>query len=170
MPAVPNPRWLRIALFVARLFLGLVFLYAAYTKLWTIEFNETGFGLNVQMRPWAIFAMSINSYNLLPEWAAIMTARALPWLELALGLLLISGLQLRWVAAAASALLLFFLGVMIRSYALGLGIDCGCFGVGEALSKKTLFRDSALAALSIAVAVTAFVAARRSAQEAATQS
>jgi hypothetical protein len=34
--------------------------------------------------------------------------------------------------------------VMVVSYFTGAGIDCGCFGVGEPLSVRTLIRDGAL--------------------------
>lgn len=140
---------MRILLLVGRVLLGAVFLYAAYTKL---------------RQPWQIFAMSINSYNLLPEWAVIFVARTLPAFELLLGVLLLLGYQLRYVAAASSALLLFFLAVMVRSYFKGQGIDCGCFGVGEALSVKTLARDALLATVSLALTVAGFVQARRARQ------
>ena len=38
-------------------------------------------------------------------------------------------------------------------YFRGAGIDCGCFGVGEPLSAKTLARDGALLAAAIALVV-----------------
>src|SRR5712692_3423491 len=114
---------------LGRLALGGMFLYAAYTKL---------------RQPWMLFAFSVNSYQLLPEWAVVAVARTVPWLELGLGLLLIAGYGLRYAAAGASALLLLFFGVMLRSYFLGLGIDCGCFGLGEKLGVSTLVRDGFL--------------------------
>lgn len=126
---------------VGRLVLGVVFLYAAYTKL---------------RQPWLLFAMSIDAYKLLPEWAVLFAARIIPWIELVLGILLLAGFRLRYVATFASGLLLFFFAVMVRSYAKGMGIDCGCFGVGEALGPRTLARDGFLVALSIALAVGAF--------------
>ena len=132
-------------LLVARIALGGVFVYAAYTKL---------------RHPWMLFAFSINSYQILPEWAVTLLARILPWLELLLGLLLVSGYQLRYVAAASSALLLGFFAVMLRSHFKGLGIDCGCFGFGEKLGVRTLVRDGALVAVSLAVSVAAFASAR----------
>lgn len=128
-------------LLVGRLVLGAVFLYAAYTKL---------------RQPWLVFAMAIDAYQLLPSWAVLLLARAIPWVELVLGVLLLSGFLLRYVAAFASGLLSVFFAVMVRSYVKGLGIDCGCFGVGEALGPATLARDGALVALSIALAVFAF--------------
>jgi uncharacterized membrane protein YphA (DoxX/SURF4 family) len=135
-------RWVRLAL---RLALGAVFIYAAYTKL---------------SQPWLVFAMSIDSYGILPEWGVLAVARALPWFELLLGIALASGFGLRYWALIATGLLVFFLAMMIRAYALGMGIDCGCFGAGEALSGKTLARDGALTAAGVFLTVSAFRARR----------
>src|SRR5436190_2091082 len=131
----------RILMLLGRVALGLVFLYAAYTKL---------------RQPCLLFAISIDSYRLLPEQAVLLLARVIPWLELALGVLLITGYRLAYVASVATALLLVFMGVMIRAYGQGLGIDCGCFGVGEALSLVTLARDGAPLLISIAITIAAF--------------
>ncbi len=143
LPTVEHRRGaaLRMLILLGRLALGGMFLYAAYTKL---------------RQPWMLFAFSVNSYQLLPEWAVVAVARTVPWLELGLGLLLIAGYGLRYAAAGASALLLLFFGVMLRSYFLGLGIDCGCFGLGEKLGVNTLVRDGFLVLLSVALAVLAF--------------
>ena len=155
---------------VGRLLLGCVFVYAAYTKLWTVELSNSGFlGLRLEWRSWAIFAMSINSYQILPEPFVIFVARVLPWVELALGILLIGGWKLRYTAAATSALLAGFFAVMLRSYFKGQGIDCGCFGVGEALSARTLARDGALVALSLGLTGAAFLSPRKPTQETAAQ-
>ena len=129
------PARLRMAL---RLLLGAVFLYAAYTKL---------------RQSWLLFALSIDSYQLLPEWAVLTLARTLPWLELSLGMLLMLGWRLTAVASIAMIVLAGFFGVMLYSYARGAGIDCGCFGVGEALSARTLIRDGALLAAAIVLVV-----------------
>ncbi len=125
-----------------RISLGAVFVYAAYTKL---------------VQHWTLFAFSINSYGIFPEWTLKPIAIALPWLELVLGLMLFLGLGLRYVATAASVLLTAFFAVMLRAYFQGLDIDCGCFGLGEALSVKTLVRDGFLLALSLALTVGAFL-------------
>lgn len=131
----------RTLILTARLALGAVFLYAGYTKL---------------RQPWPIFAMAINAYGVLPEWSVAWIARTLPAFELLLGVLLIVGYQLRYVAAVASGLLAAFFAVMVRSYLKGLGIDCGCFGVGEALSVRTLVRDGLLVGVSLLLTVAAF--------------
>jgi uncharacterized membrane protein YphA (DoxX/SURF4 family) len=131
---------MRIVALLGRIVLAAVFIYAAYTKL---------------RQPWLVFAMSVDAYQLLPEHGVLFVARTLPWTELAIGILLLIGYKLRYVALAATLILAVFFGVMLRSYIKGLGIDCACFGVGEALSAKTLLRDGALLALSAFLTVTA---------------
>lgn len=123
-----------------RLLLGAVFIYAAYTKL---------------RQSWLLFALSIDSYQLLPEWAVFALARALPLLELALGVLLIAGVWLRYLSIVAAAILAAFFSVMVLSYFRGAAIDCGCFGVGEPLSVRTLLRDGVLLAAALALVVLA---------------
>jgi uncharacterized membrane protein YphA (DoxX/SURF4 family) len=129
---------MRIVVIVLRLVLAAVFIFAAYTKL---------------RQPWLLFAMSIDSYGILPEWAVLASARVLPWFELVLGILLLTGFWLRYAAIAATAILSVFFAAVIRSYVKGLAIDCGCFGVGEALSAKTLIRDGALIASAVVLTV-----------------
>jgi len=105
----------RIALIVGRLALGVIFLLAAYAKL---------------KAPWIVFWGSLNDFGILPDWALEPIAKTLPWAELALGMALISGIWQRWFALMAALLLGLFFAVMVRSYAVGLKIDCGCFGPG----------------------------------------
>ena len=128
MTSSPN-KALRILVWLVRLALGGVFVYAAWTKL---------------KDPWLLFAMSIDSYKVLPQWGVLVVARTLPWFELALGLLLLSGRLPRISSAAASMLLAVFFGLMVQAYAKGEKIACGCFGPGEAISPATLLRDGSL--------------------------
>lgn len=121
-----------------RVLLGAVFIYAAYTKL---------------RQSWLLFALSVDSYQLLPEWAVYAVARTLPSLELALGIMLIAGVWLRYLSMVAAAILGLFFAVMVVAYFRGGGIDCGCFGVGEPLSARTLLRDGALLAAALALVV-----------------
>jgi uncharacterized membrane protein YphA (DoxX/SURF4 family) len=126
---------------VLRVLLAVVFLYAAYTKL---------------RQPWLVFAMSIDAYGLLPEWGVLAMARSLPWIEVAIGILLLTGLGLRYISLLATIVLATFFTVMLRSFGKGMGIDCGCFGVGEALTAKSLARDGLLLAGAVALTVLAF--------------
>lgn len=132
---------------VLRIVLGALFVYAAWMKL---------------RDPWALFAISIDSYQILPLWAVEMVARSLPWFELALGVLLITGFFRGVSTTAASLLLAVFFSLMIRAMLKGLQIDCGCFGPGERLSWMTLLRDGALLASSLFVTVMAFHGGRSS--------
>jgi uncharacterized membrane protein YphA (DoxX/SURF4 family) len=125
---------LRRVTLILRFVLAAVFLYAAYTKL---------------RQPWLLFAMSIDAYQLLPEWAVLTLGRTIPWLELTLGLLLLTGIGLRYAAAGASVLLGAFFAVMLEAYIKGMGIDCGCFGLGEKISPLTLTRDAVILAMAL---------------------
>jgi len=123
-----------------RLLLAAVFLYAAYTKL---------------RQPWMLFAMSIDAYQILPQWAVLLLGHWMPWVELFIGLFLAAGLFLRYIAAGATGLLLVFFALMTRAFIKGIAIDCGCFGLGETISAKTLIRDGLLLALSLALTLLA---------------
>lgn len=131
----------RKLLIAGRLILGAIFVYAAYAKM---------------KAPWIEFAGSLNAFQILPESALEPVAKGLPWCELALGMALISGIWQKWFALIASLLLAFFFSVMLRSYIVGLKIDCGCFGPGDALGPKTLARDFSMLALAVAVTVGSF--------------
>jgi len=135
---VNTRRWIALILRIA---LAAVFVYAAWSKL---------------RQPWLLFAMAIDAYGVLPQWAVMTLARALPWFELALGILLLTGFWLRYTAMVASALLAVFFTLMLRSYTKGLQINCACFGLGEAISLKTLLRDGLLVLSSVALTALAF--------------
>jgi uncharacterized membrane protein YphA (DoxX/SURF4 family) len=145
-------------LLLGRLFLGGLFIYSGYSKLFIPGMHpHPPFGVAL-----ALFATQIDSFQLLPPWAVTRLAHTLPFVEIALGILLVIGWRLRIWSSLASVLLLGFLGVVIRSYALGLQINCGCFGPGEALTIKTVLRDAALVAVSLLLTVFAFLEARAS--------
>lgn len=129
-----------------RLILGVIFVVAAYAKL---------------RAPWLEFAGNLAGFQLLPDWALEPIAKTLPACELALGVALISGIAQRWFALIATLLLTLFFSVMVRSYAMGLQIDCGCFGSGEALGPKTLARDFSMLVLAVAVTIGLFRIRRR---------
>jgi uncharacterized membrane protein YphA (DoxX/SURF4 family) len=125
--AAPARNFARKLELPARLLLGGVLLYAGFSKL-----NDG----------WR-FAEAIANYRLLPAQANQILALTLPWLEVALGLLLILGLWLR-AAAGLSALLFFaFAAAVAAALARNLDISCGCFGTGGAsqVGIKTLALD-----------------------------
>src|SRR3954469_13146968 len=119
---------------ILRIVLGAVFVYAAWVKL---------------RLPWQLFAMSIDSYQLLPPGPVELLARTLPWFELLLGGALISGKWLRMTSAITSALPLVFFTLIVRAALKGQEISCGCFGPGETISWKTMLRDGSMLAGSL---------------------
>jgi uncharacterized membrane protein YphA (DoxX/SURF4 family) len=124
-------RWTLLAL---RVILGAVFIYGGCVKL---------------REPWALFAMGIDSYHLVPFRFVEPLARTLPWFEVVVGVLLIVGLWLRVSSSAVSLMLVVFMTAMLHAYAKGQEISCGCFGPGELISKWTLLRDGSMLAGSL---------------------
>jgi putative oxidoreductase len=136
-------RWLELVL---RIVLGGIFVYAAWVKL---------------RDPWELYALAINSYEVLPLWAVEVVARSLPWLELAIGVGLIAGIWLRISATVTSLLLMVFFGLMVRAFAKGMQINCGCFGGTDIISWRTLLRDGSMLAASLLLTAMAFKRQRR---------
>ena len=153
-------------LLLGRVALAGIFLLAAYGKLrpqnavpWTLaSLRITPASLGISA---TFFAMEVDSFQLLPTWAVSPFAHALPWIEFGLGVLLLAGIGLRYTSIASSLLLALLLGVVIRTYAMGITINCGCFGPGEKLSAWSIARDGSMLALGIAVTVGAFLTHRR---------
>jgi putative oxidoreductase len=111
----------------SRIFMGAMFIYAGYAKL---------------TQPPFLFEMAVDSYQILPAWAVLWVAHSLPWLEVVLGLVLISGWKLPYFSAFSTLLIGFFLALMAISFSRGVEARCGCFGGSEPVSAWTLTRDS----------------------------
>lgn len=149
----------RILLLLGRIALAAIFLVAAYAKMkpqaampWSPASVKTSL---------AMFAMQVDSYQLLSTRGVNFVAHALPPFELLIGLWLLSGLVLRFSSLVTTLLVGGFFAVMVRTFALGLEVNCGCFGPGEQLGAKTLLRDGSLLALSLAVCIGAFLIGRK---------
>jgi uncharacterized membrane protein YphA (DoxX/SURF4 family) len=78
--------------------------------------------------------IAVQAYDLLPAGLVSVVAAAVPFLELALGVLLLTGFGTRLVAVLSAVVLLAFIGAVAQSWARGLTIDCGCFGGGGQVS------------------------------------
>ena len=107
--------WLGIA---ARLGLAAVWLVAGASKVSDL----------------AASGRAVNAYQVLPYDVATVIGAALPFVELALGVLLLLGLATRLVAGVSAALLVVFIAGIASAWARGLAIDCGCFGSGGQLA------------------------------------
>jgi uncharacterized membrane protein YphA (DoxX/SURF4 family) len=73
---------------------------------------------------------AVRAYRLLPTSVATIVGWGQPFVEVALGLLLLAGVATRLVAAAAAVLLVVFIAAVASAAIRGLSIDCGCFGGG----------------------------------------
>lgn len=153
-PSTRPAAWPGVLLAIGRIALGLIFIIAAYTKLhfdgaW--HFGDYHF----------FFAMAIDSYKMLPTSMTEWMARILPWFELGLGVLLISGIAVRWTGLVATGLMAVFITAMTHAYIEKLEIMCGCFGNNEKVGPLTLVRDSSLLVLALAVTIGAFLLHKR---------
>jgi uncharacterized membrane protein YphA (DoxX/SURF4 family) len=145
-------KW-RFLLLFGRIVLGLIFVYAAYTKL---HYNGAW-----HLRDYYfIFAMGIDSYRMVPLGVVEWMAKILPWLELALGAMLIVGVAVRWAGLAITALLVVFMIALAHAALGGLEINCGCFGTGSVKPGRELILDGGLIALALAVTVGGFFSHR----------
>lgn len=106
--AVP---WISLA---ARLLLGAMWLYYCLPKLGSPDAN----------------AASVRDFKILPGGLVNTFAYAQPYVELALGLLVIAGLGTRLVAALSALLLLVYIGGIASLGIRGIHITCGCGGAG----------------------------------------
>jgi uncharacterized membrane protein YphA (DoxX/SURF4 family) len=147
----------RVVILIGRLVLGGIFLYAGYAKILLPSMNPHP-PIKIAL---SLFAMQVDSYQMLPPQAVNFVAHTLPFAEIALGLLLLIGWQLRIWGTLTSLIILGFFAAVVRSYALGLQINCGCFANPEPLTISTVFRDGLLAALALVMTAFAFMEARK---------
>ncbi|MFT3877584.1 MAG: DoxX family membrane protein [Propioniciclava sp.] len=83
--------------------------------------------------------VAVRAYLILPYEITAFVGYALPLGEIALGLLLISGLFTRLSAALGGLLMLAFAAAIISVWARGISLDCGCFGGGGVIDPETAF-------------------------------
>src|SRR5271156_1524836 len=154
-----------LLLLAGRLALAGIFLFAAYAKMKPqATMGWSGASIKTSL---SMFAMQVDSYQLLPPQLVSPAAHFLPPFELFLGLWLLSGVLFRYSALMTTLLLGAFFAMMVRTYKMGLEINCGCFGPGERLGVGTLLRDGSLLALALAVTIGAFMQGRKTRTESA---
>ena len=127
-----------LAFAVLRVVLGVLFIYAAWTKLPALD----------------AFAEQIANYRVLPAAAVPFFAAMLPGIELLAGAMLLTN---RWPRAAAtllSALLIVFIIALSQALQRGINLTCGCFGGAEVATWGTVARDAVILAGTLVVAWT----------------
>lgn len=107
----PWQEWLTLA---ARLILGGTLLVAGLLKVSHLDAS----------------VQSVRLYQLLPFGITSIVGSALPVVEIAVGLLLITGTFTRVSAIAGAGLMLAFIIGIASVWARGISIDCGCFSPG----------------------------------------
>src|SRR2546422_10686982 len=107
----------RAIIWIGRLVLAGIFIYAGYGKLTMGMHPRPPLGVAL-----SFFAMQVDSYQLLPPRGVNFVAHTLPFAEVALGLLLLIGWRLRVWATIVTLIMLGFFAAVVRSYAMGLQI------------------------------------------------
>lgn len=153
----------RATIWIGRLLLGGIFVYAGIsklflpnTRLWPMFVLRFSIATNL-----ATFAEQVASYKLLSAAGVAFVAHTLPFAEILLGLLLLLGWGLRFSSSLVTLLMLGFLTVVTRAYLLHMDINCGCFATYEPISLKKIFEDGAMAALALLMTIFAFLEARQ---------
>jgi len=154
----------RAVIWIGRLLLGGIFIYAGYSKiflpnnhnLWPYFFLKFAVTLNLSN-----FATQVEAFKMLPAWAVQFVAHTLPFAEILLGLLVLIGWRLRIWSSLLTVLMLGFTFAVLRAYLLHMDINCGCFATPQPVNLQKILEDAALSGLAVLMTVFAFIEARR---------
>jgi uncharacterized membrane protein YphA (DoxX/SURF4 family) len=153
----------RAVIWIGRLVLGGIFLYAGYSKVllpnttfWPLFFLKFSIATNISN-----FAFQVEAFKMLPPWGVQFVAHTLPFTEIALGLLVLIGWRLRIWASLLTLIMLGFFFVVLRAYLLHMNINCGCFATPEPINLKKILEDAALSGLGLLMTIFAFMEARQ---------
>jgi uncharacterized membrane protein YphA (DoxX/SURF4 family) len=153
----------RAIIWIGRLVLGGIFLYAGYSKvflpnnnLWPLFVLKFSLSMNISN-----FAIQVEAFKLLPPWGVQFVAHTLPFAEIVLGLLVLIGWRLRIWASFLTLIMLGFFVVVTRAYLLHMNINCGCFATPEPIGPRKILEDAALSALALLMTYLAFVESRQ---------
>jgi uncharacterized membrane protein YphA (DoxX/SURF4 family) len=153
----------RAIIWVGRLVLGGIFIYAGYSKaflpnhnLWPFFVLKFSLSMNLSN-----FATQVEAFKMLPPWGVQFVANTLPFAEIGLGLLVLIGWRLRIWAPILTLIMLGFFVVVTRAYLLHMNINCGCFATPEPIGPRKILEDAALSILALLMTYFAFVEARK---------
>jgi len=130
----------RVLLVFGGIIVGSIFLAAAYGKLKPLPgFSWSWRSVKISI---SMFAIQVESYQILSPAGSIFVARTLPFFELFLGLWLFSGIGSRFSGLLATLVFCAFMIAISYAYHKGLKIDCGC-GIGPPVEAgpAALLRD-----------------------------
>jgi uncharacterized membrane protein YphA (DoxX/SURF4 family) len=153
----------RAIIWIGRLLLGVIFVYAGYSKifqpntnLWPYFILKFSISMNLSN-----FATQVEAFKMLPDWGVQFVAHALPFTEIILGLLVLIGWRLRIWAPVLTLIMFGFTFVVLRAYLLHMNINCGCFATPEIIGLKKVLEDAALSGLALLMTIFAFQEARQ---------
>jgi uncharacterized membrane protein YphA (DoxX/SURF4 family) len=148
----------RVVIWIGRLLLGGIFIYAGYSKiflpnsnLWPYLFLKFSVSLNLTN-----FATQVEAFKMLPAWAVQFVAHTLPFAEISLGLLVLIGWRLRIWSSLLTVLMLGFTFAVLRAYILHMDINCGCFATPQPVNLQKILEDAALSGLAVLMTLFAF--------------
>jgi uncharacterized membrane protein YphA (DoxX/SURF4 family) len=152
----------RAIIWIARLVLGGIFIYAGYSKIflpntnfWPLFFLKFSIATNISN-----FAVQVEAFKMLAPWGVQLVANTLPFTEIILGALVIIGWRLQIWASLLTVIMLGFFFVVLRAYLLHMNINCGCFATPEPIGPKKILEDAAMSILALLMTVFAFQEAR----------
>ena len=103
-----------------------------------------------------VFALSLQSFKLLPDALVPVVTYFVPWCEVVAGGLMLLGVWSRQSGAVAAGMLLVFTLALGSVLVRGLPVECGCFGglFGETkVTWANIAHNLVLAACAVAVAI-----------------
>ncbi len=110
----------------------------------------------------ASFLLTMRGFSIFPDLLERFFAVTIPWLELILGLCLLTGLLYRAAAFLFALLISGFTLAILSVMARGIEIDCGCFGLladylllPDAADHKAVIRNIVFLAMALTVFFTA---------------
>jgi uncharacterized membrane protein YphA (DoxX/SURF4 family) len=105
------------------------------------------------------FAATLSGYKIFPTWMIMPLTDYFPYVEITLGILLIIGWKIRYVALAACALLASFSTLLTITYFRGIPANCGCFSFEDSITPLTILRDGLILIPAIYLAAEPFMRA-----------
>jgi putative oxidoreductase len=153
----------RAVIWIGRLVLSVIFIYAGYSKiflpnsnLWPFFILKFSISMNISN-----FATQVEAFKMLPDWGVQFVAHALPFTEIILGLLVLTGWRLRIWAPVLTLIMFGFSFVVLRAYLLHMNINCGCFATPQPINLQKVLEDAALSGLAVLMTIFAFQEARQ---------
>jgi uncharacterized membrane protein YphA (DoxX/SURF4 family) len=131
-----NPIKVKAVAYICRAVIAVVFVYAALGKIGNPK----------------EFADAVAAFRILPIAWVNAFAIVLPWIELLVGLALLSGTQLKQAAMLSVLLNIVFIVAASSAMARGLDIKCGCFTLSKAHSSigwQLIARDTVFSGIGL---------------------